>query len=75
MIVLSFGAVLLVYGSTSGMDRSIKAENRTRNALEQARQALIGRAVADATRPGSLPCPDTNDDGSADLFVSLSRSL
>jgi hypothetical protein len=69
MIVLSFGAVLLVYGSTSGMDRSIKAENRTRNALEQARQALIGRAVADATRPGSLPCPDTNDDGSADLFV------
>jgi hypothetical protein len=72
MLMLSFCAVLFVYGSTSEMGRSIKAENRTRDALEQARQALIGRAVADANRPGSLPCPDTNDDGSADLFVGSS---
>jgi hypothetical protein len=72
LLLLSFGAVLLVYGSTTEVGRVIKAENRTRNVLEQARQALIGRAVADANRPGSLPCPDTNDDGSADLFVGSS---
>jgi hypothetical protein len=72
MLMLSFGAVLFVYGSTTEMSRLIKADNRTRDALEQARQALIGRAVADANRPGSLPCPDSNDDGSADLFVGTS---
>src|SRR4051812_11692042 len=69
MLMLSFGAVLFVSASTTEMGRSIKADSRTRDALEQAKQALVGRAVADANRPGSLPCPDTDDDGSADLFV------
>lgn len=68
MLLLSLGAVLLVYGSTTEVGRMISAENRTRHALEQAKQALIGRAIADANRPGSLPCPDSNDDGRADLF-------
>lgn len=31
--------------------------------MAQARDALIGRAVADDNRPGSLPCPDTDNDG------------
>lgn len=39
-------------------------------ALNQAKQALIGRATMDFNRPGSLPCPDTNDDGVAESFVS-----
>jgi hypothetical protein len=34
--------------------------------LEQARDALSAYAVAHPTQPGSLPCPDTNDDGVAD---------
>src|SRR6185436_7903320 len=29
---------------------------------------LIARAVADANRPGSLPCPDADGDGDAELF-------
>lgn len=69
LAMMSVAVVLLVYGSTTEVGRSIKADTRTRIALEQARQALIGRAVADANRPGSLPCPDGDDDGSADLFV------
>lgn len=48
----------------------------TAAALAQAKDALIGRAVSDANRPGSLPCPDmvTNvsnnvpNDGIADLL-------
>ena len=67
--LLSLASIVLVYGSTTEAGRALKAEARTRSALEHAREALIGRAVADANRPGSLPCPDTNDDGSADLFV------
>ena len=69
IVMLSIATMLLVYGSTTEIERAIKADHRARHALEQARQALIGRAVADATRPGSLPCPDTDDDGSADLFA------
>lgn len=34
--------------------------------MAMAKAALIGRAAADADRPGSLPCPDINNDGLAD---------
>ena len=69
IVMLSIATMLLVYGSTTEIERAIRSEHRSRHALDQAKQALIGRAVADANRPGSLPCPDTDDDGSADLFV------
>ena len=41
----------------------------TEDVLNEARAALIGRAAADDNRPGSLPCPDGNNDGDADLLV------
>jgi hypothetical protein len=44
-------------------------DRKTTYALAQAKQALIGRAASDATRPGSLPCPDTNNDGSAEMLA------
>jgi hypothetical protein len=56
----------------------IERERKTSAALGLAKQALIGRATADSSLPGSLPCPDlktqiagTNvpDDGIADLFA------
>ena len=56
----------------------IARERKTSAALGLAKQALIGRATADSSLPGSLPCPDlktqiagTNvpDDGIADLFA------
>lgn len=56
----------------------LERERKTSSALALAKQALIGRAAADASLPGSLPCPDlktniagTNvpDDGIADLFA------
>src|SRR5687768_15696996 len=67
--IISVAAMVVVYGSTTELGRAIRAEAKTRAALEYARQALIGRAIADANRPGSLPCPDLDDDGSAELFV------
>ena len=68
VLALSIATVLLVYGSTTEASRLVRADARTRLALLEATQALIGRAVADSNRPGSLPCPDNDDDGSADLF-------
>ena len=70
--MLGLATMLLVYGSTTELSRSVRGEQRTRAVLEEARQALIGRAVSDASRPGSLPCPDGDDDGSADLFIGSS---
>jgi hypothetical protein len=70
--MISVAAMLLVYGSTTEVGRSVKAESRTRAALEHARQALTGRAIGDANRPGSFPCPDGDGDGRADLFTGSS---
>lgn len=69
VVMLAGATLLLVYGSTTEAGRIVQSEARTRYVLDHAKQALIGRAVADANRPGSLPCPDGDDDGSADLFV------
>jgi hypothetical protein len=65
----AIAAMLLVYGSSSEVARTTKAQRKTQAALEYARQALIGRAIGDANRPGSFPCPDGDNDGSADLFA------
>jgi len=44
-------------------------DQQTMRALKEAKEALLGRAIADANRPGSLPCPDTDNDGSSQLFA------
>lgn len=72
VVMLALATTLLVYGSTTALSRAVHGEQRTRATLEEARQALIGRAVSDASRPGSLPCPDGDGDGSADLFTGSS---
>src|SRR6185436_16359760 len=69
IVMVAIAAMLLVYGSTSETGRAVKADAKTRAALEYARQALIGRALGDGNRPGSFPCPDLDDDGSAELFT------
>jgi hypothetical protein len=60
-------AVLAVAPRT---DSQLEKERRTTVALAQARQALIGFAagivLTGPERPGDLPCPDVNNDGSAD---------
>ena len=54
---------ILSQADSSGM-RS-EGDKITSTALAQAREALIGRAVSDKERPGSLPCPDFDDNGEA----------
>jgi len=63
-------AVLIIRVSASAADTTDQ-DRRTAWALGLAREALIARAATDATSPGSLPCPDTNNDGSAELFVGV----
>lgn len=71
------GAVLLVLmiaivlvGSTALLAKlngtakfQVHLDRETAEALAEAKAALIGYAVSDASRPGELPCPDANHDG------------
>ena len=69
VMLVGMAAALLVYGMADTTTLALRRDQNTAAALAQAKQALIGRAVSDVNRPGSLPCPDTDDDGSAELFA------
>jgi hypothetical protein len=71
VLLLAVGIGLFAYGAVSSVSQSQQQDLKTRLALTQARDALIGRAASDASRPGSLPCPDTDDDGVAELFAGI----
>lgn len=65
--------VMLVIGTLTYLVRDINRTNVqlsrdavTRKALAQAKEALIARAAIDDNNPGSLPCPDRDNDGVAD---------
>src|ERR1039457_1617943 len=66
ILVLGVAAALISSLSTTALKNA--RHKTTSDALVQAKYALIGRAVNDSNMPGSLPCPDTNNDGSADLL-------
>lgn len=69
MVIMVLGIATVLVGSLNSSAINIKRQQQTSAALAQAKDALIGRAAADANVPGSLPCPDSNDDGSAELMV------
>jgi hypothetical protein len=66
VLLTATGLGLFVSGASNEVNRALNADVRTRSVLEQARDALTSYATAHPTHPGSLPCPDTNDDGLAD---------
>jgi len=69
-MIIGIAATLLIYGMVDTTAAALRRDQDTAALLAQAKQALIGRAVADSTRPGSLPCPDIDDDGSAESTVA-----
>jgi type II secretory pathway pseudopilin PulG len=78
LMLLGLMVSALVIGLTSNLSQRAKRERQTADALGEAKQALIGRAAADSSIPGSFPCPDliTNipginipNDGVADLLA------
>ena len=66
LVMIGVTAIGLAYLWAAPRDDAAVREQRTMRALGYARDALIGRAAADDTRPGSLPCPDIDNDGAAD---------
>jgi hypothetical protein len=72
--VLLIGGVLLALTSYKVSEVRVEREQSTNDALAMAKEALIAYAVADANRPGELPCPDVNDDGQVTLAAEYSGS-
>lgn len=68
-VIMSMVALGWLYGR---MTKQRNVEAVTAKSLAGAQAALIGRAVADANHPGSLPCPDTDNDGVAETTVGVS---
>lgn len=73
LVVMLVGmvAALFVFGIVDTTSAALRRNQHMGTTLAQAKQALIGRAVSDDSRPGSLPCPDTDDDGVAELFAGV----
>ena len=69
LVIMIVGAAALLVSSLNSSSIKIARDKTTADALAKAKEALIGRALADINRPGSLPCPDTDDDGSAETLA------
>ena len=69
LLILGIGFGAAIYALIRPASLALDAERTTSAALAQARDALIGHAARDATRPGRLPCPDIDNNGSAQLYA------
>lgn len=65
-IVLSLVTLVTFRSERKGPEQ--EAQRKTALALAQAKEALLGYAAMDSNHPGSLPCPDANDDGTSDIY-------
>ena len=70
LVLLGLLVGVLVVGFTGDLARQNKKGQQTADSLAKAKEALIGRAASDINRPGSLPCPDIDNDGSAESPVA-----
>lgn len=67
--IVSMGVIYIFVKALNQTTVSLARNKQTFAALAEAKVALIGRAASDDNRPGSLPCPDTDNDGIAELLV------
>ena len=64
--VLGIAATAVVVTSLSATAVHNEQSRKTGSALALAKQALIAYAASSNSRPGSLPCPDADNDGLSD---------
>ena len=69
LTVLTLWGLYLFVGQLSATQFERAREQDDAAVLAEAKAALIGRAATDANRPGSLPCPATDESGVSPLFA------
>jgi hypothetical protein len=75
LVILVLGITTIFVTALSGTAIQNKRNQTTAESLAKARDALISYAVSDPNRPGELPCPDTDGDGSANSCSAASNKL
>jgi type II secretory pathway pseudopilin PulG len=63
VVTLVLGAAAVFHGLSRPSGLDAERDRKTEAALVKARDALIGYAAENGTRPGNLPCPDRNNNG------------
>ncbi len=74
-LILALAATAFLVSQLDGSGVKIERDKKTAVALAEAKMALIGFAARSGTavgtaRPGDLPCPDTDNDGSANVCLA-----
>lgn len=62
LVIMILGITTFLVGALSRATLQLERDKQAADVLAQAKDALIGRAATNNT-PGSLPCPDINNDG------------
>lgn len=68
LIIMVLGVSSIMVGSLSNAGIRIERDAKTAEALAQAKEGLIGKSASYKDYPGSLPCPDIDNDGDADAI-------
>lgn len=68
MLIIFLAATSWILGQSDGASVRNQLAKVTATSMAQAKEALIGRAATDDNRPGSLTCPDVDNDGLTDTF-------
>lgn len=66
MLITFLATTSWILAQSNATSARAQFDKTTASALAQAKEALIGRAAMDENRPGSLTCPDVDDNGVAD---------
>ncbi len=72
LVMLIIGLTAALVGSLSVAGIKTARQDSSSSALAQAKEALIAYAVHDPNRPGELPCPDVDGNGTADYIAGCS---
>ena len=64
--ILTLGTAYILVRQMNALSQRLGQDRTTADAMAQAKQALISKAAQNASQPGALLCPDTNNDGSAE---------
>lgn len=65
VFLITLGAMSYLAPALNANRVKIQRDQQTDKALAEAKAALIGYAVSHASKPGTLPCTDTGNNGSA----------
>jgi hypothetical protein len=69
LALLTAGVLYVVVAQLDVATVQRERDKATNKALAEAKEALVGRAVTDDNRPGSMPCPDIAGNGTSASLV------